>query len=243
MAYQDPNQPFNWNFNAGPGYVAANDPAYTQALQDYRNNQAKQDEQAQEDLLAKKQQNLHTNTDAINASFDQYFGTDQNTGKNFYDQYANQLMDYWQPELDQQHSDAQHQLNYTFADSQPGGGSAPAQAFGRLQQAYDTAELQANDNAKSQANQLKTNIEGQRAALLSSVNGDTDPGTAAATTARSIGSIPVSPAYSQLGDIFSGVTGQIANAVTAARGGSVYGIPVGSSSSASNPGSSLRIFS
>lgn len=239
MAYQDPTQPFSWNFNAGPGYNAQADPAYWDAQNQYqmnvRNKAATEDEQAAETLLAQKQANLKTNDANINSSFDGTFTPD------FYGNYAKQLMSYWQPDLDQQHTDAQHQLNYTFADSQPGGGSAPAQAFGRLQQAYDTAELQANDNAQAQANQLKTNVEGQRSALLSSVNGDTDPGTAAQTTARSVGSIPLTPAYSQLGDVFSGLTGQFANAVTAARGtGQVYGIPVGTSG-ASNPSSSLKV--
>lgn len=241
MAYQDPTQPFNWNFNAGPGYNAQQDPAYWDAQNQYqmnvRNMQATQDEQAQEALLAGKQANLTANDANINSSFDTNFTPD------FYNNYAKQLMSYWQPDIDQQNTDAQHQLNYTFADSQPGGGSAPAQAFGRLQQAYDTAELQANDQATSQANQLKSNVESQRSALLASVNGDTDPGTAAATTARTVGSIPLSPAYSQLGDLFSGLTGQFANAVTAARGtGQVYGIPVGTQSASSAfPGGSSTV--
>ena len=171
---QDPNQPFYWNFNPAPGYNASQDPAYWAAQNEYamnkRNAQQEADEAAAEALLNQKQANLTTNTNNINNSFDSTFTPD------FYSNYAKQLMSYWQPDLDQQHTDAQHQLNYTFADAQPGGGSAASDAFGRLQKAYDTAELQANDNSQSQANQLRSNVEGQRSALLSSVSGDTDPG-------------------------------------------------------------------
>lgn len=242
MAYQDPNQPFNWNFNAGPGYDASADPAYWSAQNQYaenkRNAQQTADEQAQEALLQKKQANLTANQGAINSSFDGTFTPD------FYGNYAKQLMSYWQPDLNQQHTDAQHKLNYTFADAQPGGGSAAADAFGRLQKAYDTAELTANDNATAQSNQLRSNVEGQRSALLSSVSGDTDPGAAVATTNRTIGNIPLAPAYSPLGDVFSSLTGQFANAVQAARGGSVYGIPTGgyTSTGLTNPAGSQHIF-
>jgi hypothetical protein len=232
---QDPNQPFYWNFNPAPGYNASQDPAHWAAQNEYamnkRNAQQEADEAAAEALLNQKQANLTTNTNNINNSFDSTFTPD------FYSNYAKQLMSYWQPDLDQQHTDAQHQLNYTFADAQPGGGSAASDAFGRLQKAYDTAELQANDNSQSQANQLRSNVEGQRSALLSSVSGDTDPGAAVAQTQRTIGSIPLAPAYSPLGDVFSNLTGQFATAVQAARGSSVFGIPTTRQTSASGTGS------
>lgn len=230
--------PFYWNYNPAPGYNAGADPAYSSAIEAYRNQGLKDAEQQQEDLLAKKQANLTTNTNNINSSFDGTFTPD------FYGNYAKQLMNYWQPDLDQQHTDAQHKLNYTFADAQPGGGSAASDAFGRLQKAYDTAELTANDNATAQSNQLRSNVEGQRSALLSSVSGDTDPGAATQQTARAIGNIPLAPAYSPLGDVFSSLTGQFANAVQAARGGSVYGIPTGgyTSTGLTNPAGSQKVF-
>ena len=189
-------------------------------------------EQAAEDLLNTRQKNLVSNTDEINNAFDTQFGDGS-----VYNQYAKDLMGYWQPDIDQQYSDANRQLNYTFADAQPGGGSAPSEAFGRLKQAYDKANLTATDNAQTQANQLKTNVEGQRSALLAGVSGDTDPGATVANVTNTIGSIPLAPTYSPIGDIFSNLTGQYAVAAQAARNGQAgFGVltPFGSQS---NPGS------
>lgn len=231
--------PFYWNYNAGAGYNAQNDPAYWSAQakyqEDKRNSDLEDQEQQAEDLANTRQANLVSNTDAINNGFDTQFGDGS-----VYNQYAKDLMGYWQPDIDQQYSDASRQLNYTFADAQPGGGSAPAEAFGRLKQAYDKANLTATDNAQTQANQLKTNVEGQRSALLAGVSGDTAPGATVANVTNTIGSIPLAPTYSPIGDIFSNLTGQYAVAAQAARNGQPgFGVltPFGSSSDTSGAGS------
>jgi hypothetical protein len=132
--------PFYWNYNAGPGYNAQNDPAFwaaqTKYQEDQRNSDLQDSEQAAEDLLTKKQ-----------------------------------------------------------------------------------ANLTATGNAQAQANQLKTNVEGQRSALLAGVSGDTDPGAAVNQTTNTINSIPLTPTHSPIGDIFSNLTGQYAVAALAARNG------------------------
>ena len=70
--------PFYWNYNAGPGYNAQNDPANWAAQakyqEDKRNADLQDSEQAAEDLLATNQKNLTDNTNQINGAFDTYFG-------------------------------------------------------------------------------------------------------------------------------------------------------------------------
>jgi len=65
-------------------------------------------------------------------------------------------MNYWRPDIDRQYGDAQRQLNYTFAEAQPGGGSAPAEGFGRLKEAHDKALPAAGDNATAQSRRLSS---------------------------------------------------------------------------------------
>jgi hypothetical protein len=209
----------------------ANDETYWQNIardqENERNNRLREIEAEQAALSARREQNVRDATGHINTSFDTQFNPD------FYSGYSKQLMDYWRPDIDRQYGDAQRSLNYTYADAQPGGGSAPAEGFGRLKEAYQKALLSAGDNSRSQANQLRGNIEGQRSALLSSVTSDTDPNAAIAQTSRTISGIPLTPTYSPLGDIFSNVTGQFANAMQARyNGGPGWGIgPKGGQSS------------
>src|SRR5689334_11858413 len=80
------------------------------------------------------------------------------------DEYGNAFT----PDIHRQYSDAQRTLNYGFADTQPGGGSVPAEAMGRLSEAYGKALLSAQDNATGQANQLRQSNEGQRGSFSSS---------------------------------------------------------------------------
>jgi hypothetical protein len=179
-----------------------------------RNNALRDEETDAENKAQLKQQQLTDATTQINNSFDQFDG-------NFYKNYGQQLMSFWQPDLDRQYGDAQRSVNYNFADTQPGGGSAPAEAMGRLKQAYDSAELSAQDNATSQSNQLHSSIEGQRSNLLSEANSSTDPGGVASSTAGQISSIPTQAPYSPLGDVFSNLTSQYATATQAAKNGGI----------------------
>jgi hypothetical protein len=172
--------------------------------QTQRNNNLRDQETAAEQAANTRQGYITDETNNINNQFDSTFTPD------FYNNYAKSLTDYWRPDIDQQYGDAQKQINYDFATTQPGGGSAGAYALGRLKQADDNAVLTANDNAQSQAKQLQGSVEARRSSLLGELNSSTDPNAVGATVAPSIGSIPVTPAYSPVGDIFSNITGQFA---------------------------------
>jgi hypothetical protein len=163
------------------------------------------------DRESEAEQRLTQGRARVNTNFDANFTPD------FYNQYAKALMDYWQPDMDRQYGDAQRSLNYTFAEGQPGGGSAPAEAFGRLKEAYDRSLLTAQDNSKAQANQLRGTNEGQRSALLAQLDQGTDPSSVVATSNNVIGNIPRPPTYSPIGDLFSNLTQQFATAQQAYR--------------------------
>jgi hypothetical protein len=184
------------------------------------------------DREAEAEQRLKEGRAKVNTNFDTNFTPD------FYNQYAKTLMDYWQPDIDRQYGDAQRSLNYTFAEGQPGGGSAPAEAFGRLKEANDRAVLSAQDNSKAQANQLRGTNESQRSALLAQLDQGTDPSSVVAASTNAIGAIPKSPTYSPIGDLFSNLTGQFAVAQQAAKGGYPgWGFTVGPSYGSGNSGS------
>lgn len=156
----------------------------------------------------------------------------------FYDDYRKKLLDYWNPELARQYSDANRTLNFGFADTQPGGGSAPAEAFGRLAEARDKATLQANDNATGQATQLKQQNEAQRSQQLALLQSGMDPNTVVQQAQTQVQGVPRQPAYSPLGDIFANVTGQFAVANQAAKAGYPgWGFSVGASPSSPTGGS------
>lgn len=204
--------------------------ANTQQTQ--RNNDLRDQETAAEQAANTKQGYITDETNNINNEFDSTFTPD------FYNQYSKSLMDYWQPDIAQQYGDAQKTLNYQFADQQPGGGSAPAYALGRLKQADDTAELTANDNATAQAKQLQGSVEAQRSGLLGELNSSTNPQGVGATVAPAIGSIPTAPVYSPIGDIFSNLTGQFATSLQAQKAGYPgYGFGTSTSNAATGNGS------
>ncbi len=171
-----------------------------------RNNALRDRENEAEDRLAKGKQRIE---DEFNGAFK----------PEFFNNYAQQLMDYWRPDIDRQYSDAQKQLNYGFANTQPGGGSVAADAFGRLKEGYDKALLQASDRSQGQANELRSSIEGQRSALRNQLAAGADPSVVVQDAVGTINNIPRSPTYSPLGDLFSNLTGQFAVAQQAARAG------------------------
>jgi hypothetical protein len=116
-------------------------------------------------------------------------------------------------------NDASRTLSCQFADSQLGGGSAPAEGFGRLKDADNKALLATRDNATGQSNQLKQSNEAQRGQLLRLLDSGVDPSTVVQHTVSGIDSVPRTPQYSPLGDIFSNVTGQFATAENAYSSG------------------------
>lgn len=194
---------FYWNFNPGGKYDASADPAYWSARakwqEDERNKQLKdRADEAEGRLTAGRAQ--------INTDFDNAFTPD------FYKGYADDLMAHWRPDIDRQYKDAQDDLNFTFARTQPGGGTASADAFGRLKEGYDKSLLQATDNATSQSDQLRASNEGQRNALLNQLASGADPSIVVQQAQGTIGSVPRVPTYSPIGDLFSNITSQFATA-------------------------------
>jgi len=168
------------------------------------------------DRANEAQDRLRVGTQRINDEWDGAFTPD------FYNNYAKQLTDYWRPDIDRQYGDATRQLNYGFANTQPGGGSVSAEGFGRLKEAYDRALLTSQDNGKSAADQLRQNNEGQRGALLNQLAQGADPSMVVQQGIGQLNAIPRTPnpsTYSPVGDIFGNLTSQFAVAQDAYNSG------------------------
>jgi len=138
----------------------------------------------------------------------------------YYDDYSRKLTNYWKPDVNRQFKDANDKLAFTFASSNPGGSSSSARAFGRLREDRDRRLLEATDNATTQANDLRKNVEGQRGNLVAQLNATADPAAAANAARNSIEGLSQPPAYEPLGDLFSNLTEQFATAQNARSAGS-----------------------
>jgi hypothetical protein len=163
----------------------------------------------------------------------------------YYNDYAGKLVNYWKPDIGRQFKDANDKLAFTFASSNPGGSSSSARAFARLREDRDRRLLEATDNATTQSNDLRKNVEGQRASLVAQLNATADPAAAANAAQNSIAGLSQPPAYEPLGDLFSNLTEQFAISQQAARSGYPgwgFSVGGGGSSGGVKKNGSMKVF-
>lgn len=159
----------------------------------------------------------------------------------YYKDYTNKIVAQGTPDINQQYKDASDQTAFTFGSSNPGGSSASADAFGRLKQQQGQSLLDLTNNAASQTNALRGNVEAQRSAVVNELQASADPLSAIQQADRQASALSAPPAYSPIAGLFSNLTGQFANAQAASKAGYPgmgFQIGGGAGTTGSAPGSS-----
>jgi hypothetical protein len=137
----------------------------------------------------------------------------------YYQGLETTAMNTFEPDIDQQYSDAVRQA--TFALSRGGNlrSSAGADAMRRLRERRDTATIEGRDRARGIAGDRRREVEGTRNTLVSQLNSTADPTAAAQQAASQAALLTQPPAFSPIANIFGALTQQFADAQSYNRGG------------------------
>lgn len=141
----------------------------------------------------------------------------------FFDQYRQDYLSHYNPQVDRQFTDARRQLRYNLARSGIQDSTAGQRSFGDLVAEYSRQRSRVGADALGATNTLRGNIDTQKNALYDQNLTAADPTRAAQAAAGQVGALRTTPQYSPVGDLFSGFI----------RGGQAYlagrqnGLPAG----------------
>lgn len=162
-------------------------------------------------------------------------------GDDFYTGREKAYLDFAAPQIDQQFADAKKQLLLALARAGLSGSSSSVQRFGRLQQDYDTAKMNAADKAKSVAAEARKNVERARGDLYNQLFVSADPAAAAAAAAGQADALNGSPVFEAVGPLFQNAAAGIGAYRAGQERGRINDIL--QSALGNNPSSSVRLVS
>lgn len=137
----------------------------------------------------------------------------------YFDQYQQDYLGYYTPQLDRQYQDAKRKSVLGLHRTGNLSSSAGAGKLGDLTRAYsDNRTLLAN-NALSAVNDLRGRIESTRNDLYSQNRASADPSAAASQAATQVGFLGAPPSFSPLGDIFGNLVSTVSTGLAAERAG------------------------
>lgn len=130
----------------------------------------------------------------------------------FFDKFQKTQLDYYQPQLDDQFSDAKDDLTFALARAGTLKSSVANEKFADLTSAYDTQRAGLVANAASAASDMRSRVQSEKSSLVSLLNatGDADrAGNEALSRSQIL--FKEQPSYSPLGDIFAGIASGVGN--------------------------------
>lgn len=158
-------------------------------------NEAKRQEE-------ERQKRIRQSTQRINSIFDQ-FGS-PGTDSSLYDQYQQDYLSHYTPQLEQQFEDAQKAVQYDLARRGATESASGQQRLADLLEAYSKQQTQLQSQATQAMNQYRGSVEQQRQALISQAQSGMAPTDAASLATSAFNSLQSQqPEYSALGDMFS----------------------------------------
>lgn len=170
---------------------------------------ARQQEQQRQARITQGQQAID---DAFKGFDDSYFND-----------YRQDYLDYYNPQVDEKYGNARRDLRYNTARAGILDSTGGFRLFGDLSKAYDDQRRAVASNADQATNEQRTNVEQNKSDLYSQNTASADPSLAAISAAGRAGSLQTTPAYSPVGDLFSGLT----NAGASYIAGRNKGLPAG----------------
>lgn len=133
----------------------------------------------------------------------------------FYDARKQAEMDYYLPQVDDQYKQSYADAVARLANSGNLTSTAGADLLGRINKQYELSKQGVLDRAASSALGLKSTMAGNRANLISQLSSGSDIESVASNASAIAQAQNATPAYSPLGDLFSGITANIANSMLA----------------------------
>ena len=184
---------------------------------------ARQEEQAREKRIADGKQKI----DQAFSVFDPAY----------YDKFQQDYLGYYNPQVDKQFTDARKGLRYNLVRAGIDDGTPGQKAFGDLTKSYADRRTDLAANAIDATNKVRGQVEQNKNTLYAQNTASADPSLSSIQALSAAGSLQSPPAYSPLGDLFSGLVNSGAsyiygkNRALPAGYGAAFssGAPIGSS--------------
>lgn len=198
--------------------------------------QQQQADQARADATAREAR-INTGKANIDQAFSGF-------GDDFFNTLSKNYLDYAQPQLEDQYTQAKKNITYALARGGNTHSSAAGDQFGQLAKQYSTNQTGISGTAADYANQARRDVAADKSDVTNQLvaTGDADAANAAALSAAKSLAVPIS--FSPLGSLFSNVSALAAQSKLAADatipgyGGGVGGTGAGARLyGASGPGS------
>lgn len=148
---------------------------------------------------AARQGKIATNSASIDDAFSQF-------NDDYYKKAADNVTNYYTPQLDQQFTDAQRKTALDLAEHGQSDSSIAARKAGELKTMYDTQLQQIQSKSQDAANQAKTDVSTQKGNLKSLAESGQSLDNFKDVITPSIQSIALPSSYDTLGQVFSSIT-------------------------------------
>jgi len=157
----------------------------------------------------------------------------------FYQKYQNDYTGYYEPQINDQYSDAVKRLTLQLAQTGNLTGSVGAKQLADLKKNYDTQKLAITNQALDATNQLRGNISTKKTQLYADNRASADPGSAASAAASAAQYLQPTAPTSPLANVFSDFFSNLGNNA-AIKAQQAYG-PTGVQTFGSNNRSSVNV--
>lgn len=129
----------------------------------------------------------------------------------FYQGYQNQYLDYYNPQLNDQYSEAVKRLTLQLAQTGNLTGSTGASQLADLKKYYDTQKMSVTNQALDAVNTLRGNIDAKKSQLYADNRAAADPGSAASAAASAAQYLQPTAPTSPLANVFGDFFGNLGN--------------------------------
>lgn len=129
----------------------------------------------------------------------------------FYQQYQDQYLGYYNPQLNDQYSDAVKRLTLQLAQTGNLTGSTGANQLADLKKYYDNQKLTMTNQALDATKTLRGNIDAKKSQLYADNRASADPGNASAAAAAAAQYLQPTPPTSPLANVFSNFFSDLGN--------------------------------
>lgn len=207
-------------------------PKYDTTLQDQMLQEAADARKREEERQARIKSGM--------TSLDQTFGA---FNDNFYSGRKSAFLDYYEPQLEDQFSDASKKLTFALGRNGILNSSMAGDEAGKLLKSRADNWASIVSKADADVNNLKSQVSGEKSSLVAQLNAtaDADRVTNDALS-RTSQMYQQRPEYNPLGDIFAGVGSAIGNYTTAQQNRAIYDTYFGGAGRSGSAGSSRIVY-
>jgi hypothetical protein len=140
-------------------------------------------------------------------------------GDDYFNQYQQDYLGYYKPQLEKKRNDAREQLTHQLADRGVLESSVANKRFGDLTERYGERMGELQNKAETAVAQKRSDVEQARTSLYNLAQSSADPSLAASQAQARVSSLKSPPQYSPIGNVFADLINSGANVVRAERAG------------------------